>query len=152
MKKLLFAPLLFLPLQLEARIGETLDQCKERYGEVINVNSVTKVHMFKKNKLVVEVAFIENKAHFVSISGAIEESTFKKFKEIYSNKWSKYEKEGLKNCWVTPDGKLFCNFSNILIADLLTFKTKEYKQMEIEKEAQRSKNERLKNEKQAIGF
>jgi neutral trehalase len=67
MKHILFILfILFNCSNLSARIGETLEQCKNRYGEIIEKKENT--YVFNKNGFNVGVRLINNKVEFISFN------------------------------------------------------------------------------------
>ena len=77
MKAATWATLLFLVAQASAhaRIGHTIEQCIERYGEPISVNEKSKSVTFRKAEFEIEVYFFEGKCEWVTLVKFVEGST-----------------------------------------------------------------------------
>ena len=77
MKAVVWTMLLFLVVQVSAhaRIGHTLEQCIERYGEPVSVNEKTKSVTFRKAGFGVEVYFFEGKCEWITLVKFVEGST-----------------------------------------------------------------------------
>lgn len=69
MKAVVWAMLLLLVAQVSAhaRIGHTLEQCIERYGEPVSVNEKSKSVTFHKAGFAIEVYFLENKCEWLTL-------------------------------------------------------------------------------------
>ena len=68
MKYLVFLSTLLLAASAQARIGETLQQCIARYGQVQTAVPETGVQIFSKNGFLIAVMFLDQRASMVMVS------------------------------------------------------------------------------------
>lgn len=101
-----------------ARIGETLDECKARYGDPVNASGDGTDAMFNKNGIIVAVEFTDNKADFVMY--AKEKTNVVGIGEKFSNaevetllksnggdrQWSKLQTISVNSDWETDKPQL----------------------------------------------
>jgi predicted aminopeptidase len=135
------------PLCTFARIGETLAQCKARYGDVViegNADMDLPVKLFKKLDLNIAVHFYQERADFIVYLKGDEAFSRTEFDTLIkanggSKKWEKRgEKDGWEN-WVTQDESLVA-FFNTVPGGSVIIRTKRA----VEREAERVKAEEKK--------
>ena len=130
----LIAILMMLSNKASARIGETLDQCKARYGEPVTVDGDT--YTFMKNGLLVIVEFYENKVDLIGFRKAEENAlsiaadmSDNEIQTILSangngNNWRKREVISINKEWEAEDVTMFAQY--ITMQNILMIFTKEY--------------------------
>ena len=137
MKKIaLFISILFIVSSAAyARIGETLQQCIERYGQPIKTTPEGMI-LFSKSGLYVFVHFFEEKADAIAFR-KVEEDALQTPAEISQNEidlllssngqgheWKKREVISMDSEWETDDGKIIATYGTM--QHLLIVVTKDY--------------------------
>jgi hypothetical protein len=117
---------LFLALSLlvsafsaEARIGETLEQCKARYGPVSAHEQGSDLYVFEKNGFMVAITFFQGNADGLIFKKAettalgtpkeMSENEIQNFcaANAGSSEWRKSETSSMNKMWATIDGTRF---------------------------------------------
>jgi len=144
--------LLFIANQSIARIGETPEQCQERYGEVILIKD--NMFGFTKGGFIIMVYFYDGKVERISFFKEEKDvlGTHKEFSEneiqtlLSANGgkriWIKSEVLLPDYAWATEDGNLFANYYTL--ENHLVIVTKEFFARKIEDEKAKE-NDKLKD-------
>lgn len=116
----LIAVLFSFPYETSARIGETFEQCKERYGDPVHADST--LTGFVKSGMRIIVSFYNDKVSLIAykkmkedILGNPEEITDNE-KQILldansgGKKWVKMNVISMREQWATEDSELFANY------------------------------------------
>jgi hypothetical protein len=149
---ILIAATLLLIGSVNARIGETREQCDARYGKNIGTNSTPDEALYLTNGLYVAVQFSNNKAEKLEIKKQAREINRNRdvpkqltFEEVEvlrasnsgANKWVVDKQTSL---WVTEDGSMWSR--DDVAARVLTIATTEYKErVRAQKKAAREKED-----------
>jgi len=109
-------------VQADARIGETLEQCIERYGGRVDKSSPGKGVGFVKGGFVIAVQFYEGKADTLAFC-KVERDALGKAKEMSNNeisqllqansgdrKWKEINQIPLERYWLTEDAQLVASY------------------------------------------
>jgi hypothetical protein len=140
--------LFLLPCIASARIGETIAECRIRYGKEVKASSETRL-WFKKGDFLVEIDFLDGKASMLMINRLKDENgldlsiTPRQIDALLKSNagnsvWKKTsEKFGGKIDWITEDGKI------------LAFSNEQYGTLIIITAEQKAANEKARDEKEA---
>lgn len=102
-----------------ARVGETTEQCRARYGEPIS--SSEKGTLYKKSGLLIVATFYEGKCDLIGYR-KVEENSLGKAIKLTENEinlllksnsqseWKKQNNLSMSSQWQTEDGTLFANY------------------------------------------
>lgn len=113
-----------LPLSASARIGETYDQCKARYGDPID-QATNATYFFKKSGLYFSISFHEGVADCITFR-KVAENEINIADEISDNEiaqlmtanaggrpWKKSKLINMNRTWFTEDGQVFCEYHSM---------------------------------------
>jgi hypothetical protein len=138
-----------------ARIGETLPECKARYGESTGTSANDNdVIFFEKNSMLIAVHFYQEKCDFIQFQKSKENSigipTPLSENEIETllkanggeQKWEKRNILSMDKEWITQDGKIYATYANL--KNFLSIATAEYIQRDNDNK-KKQESENLKN-------
>ena len=125
MKQLIHVALFFIAITIShARVGETLEQCRTRYGDTISKDDKEGTATFRKSGLIVLVYYKDAKADCV-VFRKIQTDPLGNGEEISENeiegllranggerKWNKSKSPSIDSEWVTADGELHAHYAN----------------------------------------
>ena len=114
-------PLLIFSMPAYARIGETQEQCKQRYGIPVKVDSVQNMMGFKKSGFFIIIQFHDGKADMIRFS-KLEQNILGIATEMSENEietllkangskvWKQREVISMNREYETEDGVLFAQY------------------------------------------
>jgi hypothetical protein len=108
--KVLIVLMMLVGLNAYARLGEDLETCKKRYGQVVAVDADIGLHAFNKAGFTVMVFIWKGKCHcisFLRIDKKLSEAEILKFLELngLGKKWIE-KKAFMERNWYTSDKNL----------------------------------------------
>lgn len=129
--KALLISLLLMTASAQARLGETLAECKKRYGEPVSADKDKMEYAFSKNEMVVVGIFREEKCIQISFKKAsLSGSSSLSEEEVQillsanggGQKWTRMEDQIMMEGWTTEDER---QAHLVPIAGILTLTTRE---------------------------
>lgn len=136
---------------VEARIGETPEECQKRYGDVLKFDKDSNLTIFKKSGFFIMVEFFNNKVDMISYR-KIEENILGTADKLSDNEtqmfldvnssgkiWKERDFISLNKEWQTEDADIFAHYDSI--ENILYIATKDcLSRKELEKKSKENEN------------